>query len=132
MNEEKNINIEEIMQQIRQEILLKQATLDKDGSPLINLAGKRLNPEFYEHLYYAALTHDEIGVKLYVTKVNVPIIGPIIEKIRTKIHELVIYYVNQIAEQQLTFNRHILQAVNAMAQSLETETAQSDHEANPS
>ena len=129
MNEEIPINIEEIMQQIRQEILLKQATLDKNGVPLIDLTGKRLKPEFYEHLYYAALTHNEMGVKLHVTKVKVPVIGPILEKIRTIIHQLVIYYVNQLAEQQLTFNRHMLQAVNTLAQSLEAEVEQTDNAA---
>ncbi|MCA9958739.1 MAG: hypothetical protein R3E31_27035 [Chloroflexota bacterium] len=121
MNDEQPINIEEIMQQIRREILLEQATLGKDGRSLVNVEGKRLSPLFYEHLYHAALTHDEIGVKLHVTKVNLPLIGPLLEKIRAKIHELVIFYVNQIAAQQLEFNRHILQAVNALAQSLEEE-----------
>lgn len=124
MNDEQPINIEEIMQQIRREILLQQATLGKDGRALVNVEGKRLTPAFYEHLYYAALTHDEIGVKLHVTRVNLPLIGPLLEKIRAKIHELVVFYVNQVAAQQLEFNRHMLQAVNALAQSLEDERSE--------
>lgn len=116
-----SINIEEIMQQIRREILLNQAVLHKDGSPLVNLNGKQLPAEFYEHLYNAALAHDAVGVKLYVTKVNIPLIGPVLEKLRTVVHQLVLYYVNQLAAQQVSYNYHILQAVNALAAHIEAQ-----------
>ncbi len=119
-----SINIEEIMQQIRREILLNQAVLRKDGSPLVNLNGKQLPAEFYEHLYNAALAHDAVGVKLHVTKVNIPLIGPVLEKLRTIVHQLVLYYVNQLATQQVSFNYHILQAVNTLALKLEEEREQ--------
>ncbi|MCA9972699.1 MAG: hypothetical protein KC425_20915 [Anaerolineales bacterium] len=120
---EPSINVEEIMQQIRREILAQQAAVSADGRPLVSVEGRRLPPEFYEHLYDAALVHDKIGVRLHVTRVNLPIVGPLLETLRTKLHELVIFYVNQVAERQLDFNRHLLQAVNLLAQHLEAEHA---------
>lgn len=113
------IDVEEIMQQIRREILTRQAVAGKDGRPLVSVSGSQLPPEFYEHLYYAAMQHDQIGVKLQVTKMNLPLLGPLLEKMRGKVHELVLFYVNQIAVQQVEFNKHILQAVNLMAEAAE-------------
>lgn len=125
MTDETPINIEAIMQQIRREILAQQAAIGTDGRPLVSIEGRRLPPEFYEHLVDAALVHDKIGVRLHVTPVNLPLIGPLLATLRTKLHELVIYYVNQVAERQLEFNRHLLQAVNLLAQQLEAEHAAS-------
>lgn len=115
------INIEEIMQEIRQQILEKKDVLRSGSTAVVNISGKRLSPDFYEHLYQAALVHNQIGVKLHVTKLNIPLVGPMLEKIRTKIHALVLFYVNQLAAEQIQFNTHILQTVNLLAQELEGE-----------
>lgn len=116
------VNIEEIMQQIRQQILAKKDAVRAVGAPVVTLTGERFSPEFYEHLYQANLIYDQIGVKLFVTKSQLPIIGPLVEKIRYKLHELVLFYVNKMAAEQIQFNTHILQAVNLLAQQLEKES----------
>lgn len=119
------IDIELIMQQIRQQILeAKQATGDTPTAA-IPVQGKRLPPEFYEHLYDAGMAYDQIGVKMNVTAVPIPIIGKLIEEIRTKIHELVLFYLNQMAAQQIKVNHHLLQALTILSAQLEEENEQS-------
>lgn len=116
------VNIEEIMQEIRQQILAKKDVIRAEGAPVVAISGKRLSPDFYEHLYQANLVYDQIGVKMLVTKANMPLIGPLLEKLRGKLHELVLFYVNKLAAEQIQFNTHILQAVNLLAQEMEKES----------
>lgn len=113
------VDIEDIMQEIRQKILAAHTQLSPNGEPLVNLEGKHLPPLFYEHLYQAGLSYNGVGVKMFVSKSNIPLVGSFVEKIRGKIHELVLYYVNQIAEQQIEVNYHLLQAVNILGQEFE-------------
>ena len=115
------VNVEEIMQQIRKEILEKQTTVGQGGAPLVPTGGKRFSPEFYEHLYRAAMAHDQLTVTIHVTKVSIPILGPVIEWVRTKLHELVLFYVNQIAIKQIEVNTHLMQAISVLSQDLERE-----------
>ncbi|MCP4423781.1 MAG: hypothetical protein GY803_04750 [Chloroflexi bacterium] len=115
------VNIEEIMRDIRADILAKRAAVGSGGEPLVPTSGKRLPPEFYEHMYQAALAYENVGVKMHVTKVNIPLLGGIIEWLRGKMHELTLYYVNQVASQQTEVNYHLLRALAIASQELETE-----------
>lgn len=114
-NETDVVNIEEIMQEIRHQILSKK----RIGKPTIPVKGKRFSPEFYEQLYQASLLQGEVGVKLIVSRSEVPIFGPLIDKLRSKVHELVIYYVNKAVAQQADINDHMLQAITLLSQELE-------------
>lgn len=116
-----SINIEDIMQEIRQQILAKKDTINQARVPMVSIAGKRLPSDYYEHIYQASLIHDDLAIKMHVTQTKVPVIGPFLEKLRVKLHELTLFYVNQLAAQQIQFNTHILQAVNLLAQTLEEE-----------
>ena len=109
------VNIEEIMQQIRQQIIAKRATVGSAGvAPVVT--GKRYPPEFYEHLYQARLALDEVAVPVFVSKSGVPIIGGLLVWLRTKIHELVVYYVNLSAARQASAAEHLLQALSLVGQ----------------
>ena len=124
MDEQENateVNIEEIMRDIRATILAKHATIGDGGEPLVPTSGKRLPPEFYEHLYQAALAYGNVGVKMHVTKVNIPLLGGFIEWLRSKMHELTLFYVNKVVSQQTEVNYHLLRALAIMSQELETE-----------
>ena len=114
-NEKDVVNIEEIMQEIRQQILSKKRV----GKPMLPVSGERLSPEFYEQLYQASLLQGELGVKLFVSRSEVPILGPMIDKLRGKVHELVLYYVNQAVAQQSEVNDHLLRAITLLSQELE-------------
>lgn len=122
------VDIEEIMQEIRQQILAKKESLRAAGTTPIPVAGERLPPAFYEHLYQASLIYDEIEVRLYVTKTKVPLIGPLLDKVRYKIHELVLFYVNQLAAEQMAFNEQILHAVSLLAQEMEADSSDEESE----
>ena len=113
------VNIEEIMQQIRQQILAKRLATAPDGRSPIRIAGKHLPADFYEHLYQAGLVYDQIQVPVNVSRIAVPVIGPLLQTIRHKLHELVIFYVNQLAANQIQMNHHLLQALNILAEELE-------------
>lgn len=117
--EAETINIEEIMQKIRQEILAKKGAAAGSANPIVPVEGKRFPPEFYEHLYHAGMAYDQIGVKMFVSPVKVPVFGRIVEWLRSKLHELVLYYVNQVAAEQIKVNHHLLQAISILSQELE-------------
>jgi hypothetical protein len=116
---EEQVDIEAIMQQIREQILAREAASRPGGQAPVKITGKRFSPEFYEHLYHAGLAYDKIQVKMFVSQSTVPLIGPILQWLRGKLHELVLFYVNQLAAQQITFNTHLLRAVSIMAEDLE-------------
>lgn len=119
--DEPQINIEEIMQNIRREILSRKATHTGEHLPMLNLTGKRFPPEFYEHLYQAGLTYNQIDVAAHVTPVNIPLIGALVQKLRGKLHELVLFYVNRLAANQIQVNTQLLQAVTLIAEEMETQ-----------
>jgi hypothetical protein len=119
---EMTVNIEEIMEQIRREILTKTGGVAALSTPV---SGRRFPPDFYDHLYQASLTYHQIEAKLYLTPVNIPLLSPIVQWLRRKLHEVVIFYVNQVAAQQIAVNAHLLQALTLMSQALEEQTAES-------
>lgn len=114
-----DIDVEEIMKQIRAQILARQSDLPQYSESLVDISGKRFSPEFYEHLYEANLAHNQVGVDLHVTPVALPIIGPLVEAARRKLHEVVLFYVNQVTAQQREVNAHLLQALSLLASELD-------------
>lgn len=120
MTSEPEINVEEIMQQIRAEILAQRAA--QTGRPaVISTGGRRFSPEFYEHLYQAGLAYDQIKPRPFVRQPPIPLIGPLLAWARQKVHELVLFYVNQLAAEQIKVNTHLLHALNVLSQDLERE-----------
>ncbi len=120
---EPEINIEEIMQQIRAAIIAQNDATDGTAGVPINVTGKYLSPEFYENLYQARLTYNKVEAKLLVTKSPVPLVGPLIDWLRGKLHELTMFYVNQLAAQQRAVNAYLLQALVEVAEEVERQAA---------
>ena len=112
------VNIETIMQDIRRQILSKK----RIGKANLPVSGTRFSAAFYEQLYQAGLMQSESGVTLHVTKSPLPIFGPMIDTFRSKFHQLVLFYIDQIVMQQAAINDHLLQAITLMSQELEDET----------
>lgn len=125
--EEEQVDIEAIMQEIRARILAQQAHLPHYQETLVNVSGKRFSPEFYEHLYQANLAHNQVGVDLQVTPVSLPLIGPLIERMRSKVHQLVLFYVNQVTAQQREVNAHLLRALSMLSEELDKPAGQEDN-----
>lgn len=114
---EQEVDIEKIMQEIRQQIIAKRNLSGGAGlAPGVVVTGQRYSPEFYEHLYQAQLALDEYQVPILVTKSTVPLIGGLIDWLRTKLHELISFYVNQGVARQATVSNHLLQALSLVGQ----------------
>lgn len=121
-NNADDVNIEAIMQDIHQQILSTKGA-GKEGLPV---SGKRFSSAFYEELYRADLLQGDGGLKLDVYKSSVPIVGPFIDMLRGKFHQLVVFYVNRAVVPQQEFNDHLFRAVTLLSQELEDEARRSD------
>lgn len=134
MAEEPQVKIEEIMKEIRAQIVAKNdaQTAGQGGAGVaVNLTGKRLPADFYEHLYLARLSYNQLNIKRHVTRSTVPLIGPLLDKLRGALHELVLFYVNQLAAKQIAMNTHLLQALSLLSEEIEAgllDAAEDDHE----
>jgi hypothetical protein len=112
------ISTETIMQEIRAGILATQSQ-QTGKPPIVSVTGNRFPPEFYEHLYQAGMTYDQIAPKLLVTENKLPIVGNWTQKIRTNIHQLVLFYVNKLASNQTDINKTLVSSLNTISQTLE-------------
>ncbi len=121
MQEEPDINIEEIMLAIRQKIVSERASAPDSPAIPLRLAGKRLPADYYEHLYQAGISYNQIDIDLMVSPSRVPLIGPLLQWIRTKLHEVALFYVNRLAANQIQVNTQLLQALNVLGDHLEKE-----------
>ena len=115
----KEINIEDIMRNIRTDILAKRVSVGKGNELTVPTGGEYLPSDFYEHLYQAALAYGETTIEMNVTKVNIPIIGGFIEMLRRKVHELVLFYVKPVVSKQKEINHHLLRALAIASEKLE-------------
>jgi len=113
------IDVDVVMQQIREYLLARKSQSSSDGAAVPHFNG-RFNPMVYEQLYRANLVYDQLYITRNVIPSRVPIVGPMLSLLRRKLHELILYYVNQLAQKQITFNLHLLNAVNALVQELES------------
>ncbi len=113
------VDVEAVMRQIRAYIVARRNMAGPTSDVELPAFDGRLDAAIYEHLYHAALIHDQISLAINVVPSQTPIIGRVISLFRRKFHELVVYYVNQLAQKQIVFNRHLLGAVNGLTQEVE-------------
>lgn len=115
---DREVDVEEIMQEIRQQIIAKRATTGAGvvAPTGVIVTGKRYPPEFYEHLYEAQLALDDYHVPVFVSKSTTPIIGGLLDWMRGKLHELISYYVNIAVARQAHVSNELLQALSLMGQ----------------
>jgi hypothetical protein len=119
------INVTEIMEEIRRNIRRRRSeaqrkavafpTFDATVTPDAELT-EEMERVLHHHLSQANLYYDKIGVALQFMPRPVPLIGRLWTAFRREAHNLVIFYVNTLAARQITFNDHVLRALNALAQ----------------
>jgi hypothetical protein len=119
------INVAEIMEEIRCNIRQRQSEVRdrKVAFPAFDAAvtpdaepTEEMERVLHHHLSQANLHYDKIGVALQFMPRPVPLIGRLWTAFRREAHNLVIFYVNTLAARQITFNDHVLRALNALAQ----------------
>jgi len=104
------VKIEDVMQEVRRTVMQRQLP----GQIQLPEATKNLPPEYYEHLARAGLAQNRLEVELLVTPSPVPLIGPLLDRLRVKVHELVVFYINRFAANQIKVNNHMLQALSVL------------------
>ena len=122
-----DIDSEAIMRRIRQKIRERRADAESRGLDyeafVEGLYATQVSARFDHDLYYdlrrMSVGYNKIGVGLSLTESRIPILGPIIQRIRRALHQLVIYYVNQLAGQQARFNEYAMRALTSMTKTLE-------------
>jgi len=101
--------------------------LDAFVDSLYQDTAARFEPWTQYHLYGANAGYDKIAVSLSLTPPpKVPILGSLWQRVRVAVHNLIIFYVNMLAYRQIEFNKHILLAVNKVAEREEGEHLTAD------
>lgn len=114
---EGEIDVEEVMRQIRAHIARRQGqTLDAMSPPPRN---SRLRNELYDELYQANATFDKTYVSPYLTSSHLPLVGELWQRVRRAAHNLVIFYVNRLAAAQVAFNHHVVRVLNELVRTLD-------------
>jgi hypothetical protein len=113
------VDVEAVMRQIRAHIVARRNAAGVASDVALPSFEGRLNAAIYEQLYHAALIHDQLSLSINVIPSRAPLIGQFVTLFRRKFHELVVYYVNQLAQKQIVFNRNVLGAVSSLAQEVE-------------
>ena len=114
-------NVEAVMNSIREHVLTKQTAVAAEA-PMATWPAKAMASELHEHLHQATMGHDQINLQLDLTPANTPVIGGVLQTVRRKLHELVLFYVNQTAAKQINVNHHLLQAITILAEEVEKMT----------
>ena len=118
MQEEQStpIAVENIIEDIRRQILTQKF---KEGGKTsqLNLDGNYFSTKFYDNLYQASVSQQEI--RLQVIKSNAPLIGPLIDRLRTMIHQVILFYVNQFVVEQARINQLTVELISEMSVEIE-------------
>jgi len=114
---EGEIDIEDIMRQIRAHIARRQEQPSSPAAPPPRQG--RLKPELYDELYQANVAYDKAYVSLELTPTRLPFVGGLWQRVRRIAHNLVIFYVNRLGVAQIAFNRHAVRVLNEIVRSLD-------------
>ncbi len=123
------INVEALMRELRAAITQRKKDAEAKGIDFEKLAmgryeiseGERFQSQVYEAIYTMTSLRDKSQVQPFVTPIAVPLIGPLIQKIRGALHMISIFYVNMSAERQIAFNVATARAVGSLARALDKE-----------
>lgn len=128
---DKEIDTEAIMRQIRENIrqrreIAREQGVDFDAfvDGLYRKGEGHFASEVYYNLRRASSSYDRITVKRYISPRQIPIIGPLIQRVRISLHDLVIYYVNMLGSKQVSFNEAMVYVLSNLLKGLEKDAEQ--------
>jgi hypothetical protein len=123
------VDVEAVMFAIHSNLQQRRAAAQAQGLNYEALAAGRLtqdsgrfSPEVYANLRRANATADRIAVSQQVSEQRIPVIGGVLQRVRQALHQLVVYYVNMLAGNQIRFNESMATAVTSLVADLEHET----------
>jgi hypothetical protein len=77
--------------------------------------------DLYEAVRHLSLAYDKVNVEMMLTETQMPLIGRLIQRVRSALHELVLFYVNQLAARQARVNYQASRAMALLVRDLEAE-----------
>jgi|GEM_PF-938572 len=117
--DEKQVDIESIMRQIRQYLAQKQET--QAASRIEEPTFVMLDREVYDELYEANQYFDKIRVAPYLTPVRIPLFGVLWQRLRLALHALVVFYIDRSVDTQMRFNTHVVRVLNGIVRGVDTD-----------
>jgi hypothetical protein len=112
------INAEAIMRQIRENLRSRRQEAEARGFEFDSLAAgeypRRFDDDLYREIRRVSPSISAKGA--------VPILSSLFRRVRIVLHQLVIYYVNQLAAQQNRHNRQVLRVLMELVRELERES----------
>jgi hypothetical protein len=80
-----------------------------------------LSRDLHEAVRYLALEYDKVNVELALSETRVPFVGGLVQRVRTALHELVLFYVNRLAARQTRVNYQASRAMTTLLRDLQAE-----------
>ena len=119
------IDVQEIMRRIRERV--RQRAAQKKAEPWfpafgsevadIDSSGGAFTPKMYYSLLQAREQANRIWVDLLLTETaiqRIPFLGGFWRRIRREAHDLVLFYVNILASNQVAFNNHVVSILSKL------------------
>jgi hypothetical protein len=130
---DQELNSEAIMQEIRARLRQRRADWEQRGMDFEALATGRLSPtagrfepDLYDNVQRLNASYDKIGVGLSLTASHRVIIGPLLQRVRGALHQVIIYYVNMLARQQARVNGYLAGALTALVRDFDQPSSSDD------
>jgi hypothetical protein len=118
-----DLDAEAIMRQIRKDIRNQRAQAETEGPDyeafVEEISTTRFDRSLYDALQRMSVGYDKAGVGLLLAGSSIPLVAPLVQRVRAAYHRLIIYYVNELARQQVRFNGYVVRAMVALIQGLE-------------
>ncbi|MBC7227605.1 MAG: hypothetical protein H5T61_10280 [Thermoflexales bacterium] len=126
----------QIMAQIRERIQRRREELGypRQTFPTFGAAaypgkpeGEEYDPDLYYYLRQANEHYYQLNVEMILVsspRSRIPVIGPLLDRIRREAHNLVLFYVNKLTQRQVTVNRYLVSTLNRMAVQIQEQQRQ--------
>jgi hypothetical protein len=120
-----DLDVQVVMDRIR-ESMVEGALDDEVEYPTFAAARARsggLPTLFPEELYYqleqANLNYDRVLAELSLVESQMPLVGTFVNRFKQELHRLVVFYVNMVAERQVTVNDAVVKTLSQLVDRLE-------------
>jgi hypothetical protein len=84
----------------------------------------RFAAEMYYQLEQANLNYDQVLAELSLVEAHMPLLGAFVNRFKRELHQLVVYYVNMVAERQVVVNDALVHTLNHLVKGLESSTVE--------
>jgi Flp pilus assembly protein TadB len=136
-SQDDELDIESVMREVRARIQSRRAeaearALDYDAlaegrSMSADVAG--VDSATQTALRSVSLGYDKISVELSLTETRVPVIGPVLQRFRSALHSVILYYLNKLAAKQIRFNEAVARSLEGLVRTLRAGARQDDVDA---